>query len=294
MSRCSPRAARSRRTAARSRTPRGGAAGAAPASTWSTNASSVPAKSRPRSRASAASWPATMRSCSACVGDDGVDQRRDVGRVARSYSTPAPSIVAGTAVARVGQHRDLLVERLDERHAEPLVLARAQEEVGDVVVRRQLLVRDVAEEVHVRRRRAARRAAAASRGTARTRCTTPTMSSRDRGLKQRLVGVEEADDVLDPLVRDHPARQTGCSSTRRRTGRATQPVRRRRRGARSPGTTGSTPVAGKPSASSSWRLNSESPSARSQRVDVGAAARGGRGSTAARAAGARRRSTRAA
>ena len=66
-----------------------------------------------------------------------------------SKSTPAPSIVAGTAVARVGEHRHLLVERLDERHAEALVLARAQEQVGHLVVGDELRVRDVADEVDV-------------------------------------------------------------------------------------------------------------------------------------------------
>ncbi len=51
----------------------------------------------------------------------------------------------------VGQHRHALVERLDQRDAEPFVFARAQEHVRHVVERRQLLVGDVAQEMHVRR-----------------------------------------------------------------------------------------------------------------------------------------------
>ena len=49
----------------------------------------------------------------------------------------------------VRQHGDALVERLDQRHAESFVLAGAEEQVGDVVQRRQLLVGDLAEDVDV-------------------------------------------------------------------------------------------------------------------------------------------------
>ena len=72
---------------------------------------------------------------------------------------------------RVGEHRDALVERLDERHAEAFVLAGAEEQIGDVVERRQLLVRDLPEEVHVGRAEPRDQRRAASPGSARSRRT---------------------------------------------------------------------------------------------------------------------------
>ncbi len=83
-------------------------------------------------------------------------------------------------------------------------------------------------------------------------------------VEQRLVGVEDPDQILDLLVARSPGRRTGCWSTRRRTGRRRTGSAGRSRCEKS-GTTGSTAVRGNPSASRSWRLNSESPSARSQR-----------------------------
>ena len=50
---------------------------------------------------------------------------------------------------RVGEHRHAFVEPLDQRHAEALVLAGAQEQIGHVVQRGELLVPHVSEEVHV-------------------------------------------------------------------------------------------------------------------------------------------------
>ena len=49
----------------------------------------------------------------------------------------------------VRDDRDALVERLDDRDAEPFVLARAEEQVRHVVQRCQLLVGHVTEEVHI-------------------------------------------------------------------------------------------------------------------------------------------------
>ena len=50
----------------------------------------------------------------------------------------------------IGQHGHLLVERFDERHAEAFVLAGAQKQIGDVVVRDELFVGHVPDEMHVR------------------------------------------------------------------------------------------------------------------------------------------------
>ena len=49
-------------------------------------------------------------------------------------------MVSGTAVAAERDDRNLLVERLDERYAEPLVLAGGEKQVGHVIERRQFLV----------------------------------------------------------------------------------------------------------------------------------------------------------
>ena len=70
---------------------------------------------------------------------------------------------------RVGEDRHLLVERLDDRHAEPFVLARAEEQIGGLVEGDQLFVRDVADEVDVRGAEGGRRVDAATQGSARTR-----------------------------------------------------------------------------------------------------------------------------
>ena len=51
----------------------------------------------------------------------------------------------------VGEHRHLLVERLDQGHAEAFVLAGAQEQIGDLVEGHQFFVRHMADEVDVRR-----------------------------------------------------------------------------------------------------------------------------------------------
>ena len=157
-----------------------------------------------------------------------------------SYSTPRAVHRRRHRGGGVGEHRHLLVERLDERHAEALVLARAQEQVGDLVVGDQLFVGHVADEVHVGDAERRRPAGAATRGSARSRCGRRRCSSRERGLNDRVVGVEEADQILDLLVRRSPGRRTGCWSTRRRTRAATQPVRRRRSRCEKSGTTGST------------------------------------------------------
>ena len=144
-----PRAPAPRRTAARSRTRRAGAGARGAARMRSTKPSSVPAKSFARSRSTAASWPRTISSCRAAVRDDRVHQRRDVERVLVVEQHAGAVHRRRHGGRRVREHRHLLVERLDERHAESLVLARAQEQIRDLVVGDELLVRHVAGEVHV-------------------------------------------------------------------------------------------------------------------------------------------------
>ena len=81
---------------------------------------------------------------------DGVHQRRHVHRILVVVKNAAAIHGRRHGRRRIGQDRHLLVERFDERHAEALVLAGAQEQIGDVVVRDELLVGDMAGEVHVR------------------------------------------------------------------------------------------------------------------------------------------------
>ena len=51
---------------------------------------------------------------------------------------------------RICQDRHLLVERFDKRHAKAFVFAGAVKQIGHVIVRDELLVGDMAGEVHVR------------------------------------------------------------------------------------------------------------------------------------------------
>ena len=84
-------------------------------------------------------------------------------------------------------------------------------------------------------------------------------------VEKRVIRMEEADEVLDLLVRRSRGRRTGRWSTSSSNMIGDQPVRRDRRGARNPARPAARPSGGNPSASRSCRLNSESPSARSQR-----------------------------
>ena len=158
--------------------------------------------------------------------------RRPRAAPASCTSTPAPSIVAGTARGGVRDHRNLLVERLDDRHAEAFVRARAEEEIGDVVVGRQLRVGHVPGEVHVRHAEPRARADAASRGTSRSRHTTHQQQPRPR-VEVALVRVEVPDDVLDALVGDDAADEQDVGPARRRI-RARSGRSAADRGARSP------------------------------------------------------------
>ena len=114
--------------------------GAARRGSSSTKPSRVPSKSLARSRSTAASCRRRSRPA-ARRRQDGVHQRRHVDRVLVVEQHAAAVHRRRNRRGRVGEHRHLLVERFDERHAEALVFARAQEQVGDVVVGDQLLVR---------------------------------------------------------------------------------------------------------------------------------------------------------
>ena len=83
------------------------------------------------------------------VGDDLIDQRRDPDRILVVIENAGAVHGGGNRGGGIGQHRHAHVERLDQRNAEPFVLARAQEDIRQLVVRRQLRIADVAEKVHV-------------------------------------------------------------------------------------------------------------------------------------------------
>ena len=163
------RAPARRRTAARNRRrPAAAARAGADRSRRRTPAacrrSPSPAADRPRR-----AGPRRSRSCSAAIGQDRVHQRRHVHRILVVEQHAGAVHRRRHRRRRVGEHRHLLVERLDERHAEAFVLARAQEQIGDLVEGDQLLVRDVADEVHVRSAERRRPAGAATPDSARIR-----------------------------------------------------------------------------------------------------------------------------
>ena len=138
------------------------------------------------------------------VRHDGVHQRCDVRRILVVVQDAGAVHRRRHGRGGVGQHRNLLVERLDERHAEALVLARAQEEIGDLVERHQFLVRDLPDEMDVgvaeRRRQLVERRHVALEPALRADQEQP----RPR-VVERVIRVKEADHVFDLLVRHHTA-----------------------------------------------------------------------------------------
>ena len=223
----------------------------------------MPPKSCARSRASAASCAAIDAILEIAIGQHGLHQRGDLPRIARVVQHAAAVHRHRHGRGRVGEDRHALVERFDQRHAEAFVLAGAEKQIRDVVERRQLFVRHLSEDVDIVH-----------------------AQPRDELMELREVRVESAVRPRDdePRVRgcrasctrgstgsDCPdacwarrARRTARSSTRRRTRRA-RGCQAGPRDDRSPARRAAPPFEAKPAASSSWRLNSESPSARSTR-----------------------------
>ena len=74
------------------------------------------------------------------VRHDGVDERRHVHRILVVEEHAGAVHCCRHRRRRVRDHRHLLVEGLDDRHAEAFVLAGTQKDVGDIVKRHQLLV----------------------------------------------------------------------------------------------------------------------------------------------------------
>ena len=108
------------------------------------------------SRSSAASCRATTASRSAASDTTASTSAGDLHRILAVIEDAAAVHRGRHGRGRVGQHRHAHVERFHQRHAEALVLAGAQEHVGDVVIGRELLVADVARASARRPRRCAR------------------------------------------------------------------------------------------------------------------------------------------
>ena len=83
------------------------------------------------------------------IRDDRVHQRRDVQRILVGVQHASPVHGGRHGRRPVRENRDLQVEGLDDRHAETLVLACAKEEIGDLVVRDQLLIGHMTGEMDV-------------------------------------------------------------------------------------------------------------------------------------------------
>ena len=170
--------------------------------TWSTKPSSVPSKFRPRSRSSAASCDSSTVSSTPGLSSTPSMSLRDLQRIARVVQHASPIHRRGNGSSGVRHHRHALVERLDDRDAEPLVLARAEEQISDVVQRSQLFIRDVPEKVDVgcfeTRDELVQHRQISFEPTVRTDEQQP----RPR-IVARTVGMEGADDRLELLVRNH-------------------------------------------------------------------------------------------
>ena len=147
-----PRAARTDRTGPRSPRHLGRRRAAPRRAAWSTNAQQRAGEVlRAAGAPSAASCERDDRvlesgssrtaAISRAISNGSLRRRRARRRRPSSPARPSPRRRAPARACR----------SLDERHAEALVLAGAEEQIRDVVERGQLLVRHVAEEVHVRR-----------------------------------------------------------------------------------------------------------------------------------------------
>ena len=138
------------------------------------------------------------------VGDDLVDQPGDGDRVLVGHQHTGAVHRGGHRRGGVGNHRNAHVERFHQRHAETLVLARAQKRIGHFVVGDQLLVRHLTEEMNVGR--ADRRDEAVQHRQVALEAALRADEQQPRArIEPSLVSVKPADDVLDPLVRDDPA-----------------------------------------------------------------------------------------
>ena len=115
--------------------------GGPPRAAASTKRSSVPPKSfaaQPRQRRVLR---VEDRLFEPAIVEDGGHEPGDLERILRVVQHAAAVHRRRHGGGRVGEHRHALVERLDDRDAEAFVLAGAEEEIGDVVERGQLLVR---------------------------------------------------------------------------------------------------------------------------------------------------------
>ena len=110
----------------------------------------MPSKSLARSRSTGFELAVDDGVLQGGVREDRVHQRGDMERILVVEQHAGAVHRRRHRRGRVGQHRHLLVERFDQRHAEAFVLAGAQEQVGQLVVGDQLVIRDMADEVDVR------------------------------------------------------------------------------------------------------------------------------------------------
>ncbi len=104
----------------------------------------------------------------------------------------------------VGHHRHAHVEGLHQRHAEAFVLAGAEEHVGNLVVGGQLFVGDMAKDVDVGGADAGDEVVQHRQVALEPAVRADQQQPRAR-VEPALVGVERPDEILDPLVGDHPA-----------------------------------------------------------------------------------------
>ena len=181
-------------------------------------------------------------------------------------STPGAAERLRHRAGGVGQHRHVGRHRLDQRHAEALVLAQRDVDVGPPVERRQILVRHrPGEPEAVRQHLVLGDERPDLRVVARHAVVAADEDEAVVAVDVALVELGQPDVILDPLVGHDAADEEDVDQAVAEDLLERRPARRVGDAARCRRRSACTPVGANPSASSSCRLNSESPSARSTR-----------------------------
>ncbi len=136
------------------------------------------------------------------VRDDLVHQRGDMDRIAILEQHASAIHGGGHRGGGVGQHRHLLVKRLDDRNAEAFVFAGAEKQIGRLVEGHQLFVRDMTDEMHLRDTETADQLVQRRQIAFESRLRTHEQEPGSR-IEDGVVRVEPADHILNLLVGDH-------------------------------------------------------------------------------------------
>ena len=138
------------------------------------------------------------------IRHDRVDERRHVHRILVIEEHTGAIHRRRDSRRCVRNHRHLFVERLYDRDAEPLVLAGAEKDIGDVVERHELFVRNVPDEMDMFGVEC--RHQLVQRGNVSLESALGADEEQPRArVEEGLIGVKEPNEIFDLLVRDHPS-----------------------------------------------------------------------------------------